>query len=134
MKSLPALRRCLSALLTFAILATALAAVAWSGRSPDASPGKADQLKGARSWPLFGGSIERNMVNTTERGMPTEWSAEEGSTKNIKWAADLGSKAYGGPVVAGGKVFVGTNNEKPRNPEITGDKGIIMCFRESDGQ
>jgi outer membrane protein assembly factor BamB len=37
-------------------------------------------------------------------------------------------------VISGGKVFVGTNNEKPRNPEIQGDKGVLMCFRESDGK
>src|SRR5262249_11022327 len=32
------------------------------------------------------------------------------------------------------KIFVGTNNSNPRNPKITGDKGVIMCFRESDGK
>mgnify|MGYP003291044157 CR=1 FL=1 len=37
-------------------------------------------------------------------------------------------------VVAGGMVFVGTNNESLRDPKITGDKGIVMAFRESDGQ
>src|SRR5262249_33762223 len=30
--------------------------------------------------------------------------------------------------------FSGTNNGKPRNPEVKGDKGILMCFRESDGK
>jgi outer membrane protein assembly factor BamB len=30
-------------------------------------------------------------------------------------------------------VFVGTNNQRPRNPAVTGDKGVLMCFRESDG-
>ena len=30
--------------------------------------------------------------------------------------ADLGSMAYGGPVIAGGRIFVGTNNESPRDP------------------
>ena len=45
----------------------------------------------------------------------------------------LGSKAYGGPVVAGGRVFVGTNNQNPRNPEIQGDKGVLMCFDEATG-
>ena len=39
-----------------------------------------------------------------------------------------------GPVIAGGKIFVGTNNERPRDPSIKGDKGILMCFRESDGK
>jgi outer membrane protein assembly factor BamB len=36
--------------------------------------------------------------------------------------------------VADGKIFLGTNNENPRNPEIKGDKGVLMCFRESDGK
>jgi len=30
-------------------------------------------------------------------------------------------------------VFLGTNNDRPRNPAVTGDKGVLMCFRESDG-
>jgi outer membrane protein assembly factor BamB len=89
---------------------------------------------GTRSWAMFGGSPSRNMVNLVEKDLPTEWSAKEGERKNVKWVADLGSVAYGGPTVAGGKVFVGTNNMKPRNPKIGGDKGVLMCFRESDGQ
>jgi outer membrane protein assembly factor BamB len=69
--------------------------------------------------------------------MPTDWEAK--TKANVKWVARLGSRAYGGPVVAGGKVFVGTNNEAPRNPRDTDknkrpvDKGNVMCFRESDG-
>ena len=53
---------------------------------------------------------------------------------NVKWVADLGSQSYGNPVVAGGKIFVGTNNEAARNPKIKGDKGVVMCFREADGK
>src|SRR5262249_23690713 len=68
------------------------------------------------------------------KDVPFDWAVEEGSEKNIKWSADLGSKAYGGPVVADGKVFVGTNNQNPRNPAVKGDKGILMCFRETDGK
>src|SRR5262249_23184056 len=36
-------------------------------------------------------------------------------------------------IIVGGKIFVGTNNDAPRNPAVTGDKGILMCFREADG-
>jgi outer membrane protein assembly factor BamB len=36
-------------------------------------------------------------------------------------------------VVAGGKVFVGTNNDRPRDPDVVADKGIVMAFREADG-
>src|SRR5262249_17430833 len=51
------------------------------------------------------------------------------------WSVPLGMHhAYGGPVVAGGKVFIGTNNDRPRDPAIKGDKGVLMCFRESDGK
>ena len=53
--------------------------------------------------------------------------------KNVKWVAQLGSQTYGNVVVAGGMVFVGTNNEGVRDPKITGDKGVVMAFRESDG-
>jgi outer membrane protein assembly factor BamB len=83
---------------------------------------------------MYGGTINRNMVNTRDKNVPAEWSVEEGKTKNVKWVADLGNVAYGGPVVAGGRVFVSTDNAKPRDPKIDGDKGVLMCFRESDGK
>ena len=38
------------------------------------------------------------------------------------------------PVIAGGKVFVATNNAKPRDPKIKGDKAVLMCFDETDGR
>ena len=37
------------------------------------------------------------------------------TTKNIKWVAKLGSQAYGNVTVGNGCVFVGTNNESPRD-------------------
>jgi outer membrane protein assembly factor BamB len=52
----------------------------------------------------------------------------------VKWMAELGSQSYGNPVVGGGQVYVGTNNELLRNPKEGGDRGVLMCFRESDGK
>ncbi len=86
---------------------------------------------------MLGGTISRNLANATEKNIPGDWSIKtdkKGKEKNIKWSAHLGSVAYGGPVIAGGRIFVGTNNEAPRDPAINGDKGIMMCFRESDGK
>lgn len=83
--------------------------------------------------PMFGGTPDRNLINTVAKNIPVEWSVQEGQRKNIKFSAALGSISYGGPIIADGKIFVGTNNEKPRNPKIKGDKGVVMCFRESDG-
>src|SRR5262249_49393729 len=136
MKIYPALRRLLAAVSTFVILALVLWFLVPSAQSIRSNDERSAPAKTAEehNWPMFGGSPSRNMVNTFEKNVPTEWSVEEGAAKNIKWSADLGSKAYGGPVIADGKVFVGTNNGKRRNPKIKGDKGIVMCFDEKTGK
>jgi outer membrane protein assembly factor BamB len=85
-------------------------------------------------WTMFGGTVHRNFVNTVDTNIPTDFSVVKGKEKHVKWFADLGSKAYGGPIVADGKVFIGTNNQVPRNPKIKGDKGVIMCFNAADGK
>ena len=85
----------------------------------------------AADWPCWGGTPERNLVNTAEKDIVTQWDVESG--ENVKWVAELGSQSYGIPVVVDGKVYVGTNNEGLRDPEVKGDKGNILCFRESDG-
>src|SRR5262245_1448096 len=99
--------------------------------APDLS---AAEKEAARSWPLWGGTVQRNLVNLVEKNIATDWSVTKDKEKNILWTVNLGSKAYGGPTFGAGKIFVGTNNNIPRDKEIRGDKGVIMCFRESDGQ
>lgn len=86
---------------------------------------------GGPEWPMWGGTPDRNMVSGM-KGLPTTWDVQ--TKKNVKWVAELGSQAYGNPVVANGIVFVGTNNEAMKDPEIKGDKGILLAFRESDGE
>jgi len=86
---------------------------------------------GTGDWPMWGGTPDRNMVSNM-KGLPTEWDVK--TKKNIKWVARLGSQSYGNPVVAGGMVFVGTNNELLRDPKQPGDRGVLMAFRESDGE
>jgi outer membrane protein assembly factor BamB len=82
-------------------------------------------------WPMWGGSAERNMVSHM-KGLPTTWDVKTG--KNVKWVAKLGSQTYGNPVVGSGIVVVGTNNELVRDPKQPGDRGVVMAFRESDGE
>lgn len=97
----------------------------------------------AEDWPFWGRTSNRNMVSS-ETNIATDWSpgnykpnseeVDPATTKNIKWSVKLGSQAYGNVTVAGGKVFVGTNNESPRNPALKGDRGVLMCFDEKTGK
>jgi len=54
--------------------------------------------------------------------------------KNVKWVASLGSETWATPVVAGGKVLIGTNNDPPRDPRHKGDRAILLCLDEKDGR
>jgi outer membrane protein assembly factor BamB len=86
---------------------------------------------GTGDWPMWGGTPDRNMVSNM-KGLPIEWDVK--TKKNIKWVAQLGSQSYGNPVVAGGMVFVGTNNEALRDPKQPGDRGVLMAFKEDTGE
>jgi outer membrane protein assembly factor BamB len=86
---------------------------------------------GSGDWPMWGGTPDRNMVSNM-KGLPIEWDVK--TKKNVKWVADLGSQSYGNAVVAGGIVFVGTNNEGMRDPKATGDRGVLMAFKEDTGE
>lgn len=85
----------------------------------------------ADDWPMWGGGPDRNMVSE-EKSIPRTWNVEDET--NIKWVAEIGSQSYGNPVVAGGKVFLGTNNERLRDPKQGGDRGVMMVFGETDGK
>ena len=80
---------------------------------------------------MYGNTPSRNMVLDAE-GLPSGWEPKSG--KNIKWSQALGSQAYAGPIIYDGKVFVGTNNEGLRNPELTGDRGNVMAFDAKTGE
>ena len=84
----------------------------------------------AQETAMFGNTPERNMVSD-ETGVVSEWDASTG--RNVLWSQPVGSQAYGGPVVANGRVYVGTNNEGRRDPAIDGDKGVVMAFEATGG-
>jgi outer membrane protein assembly factor BamB len=111
-------------------LRAALFAVGLAGLSA-AAVRAGDPGGGGGDWPMWGGTPDRNMVSSM-KGLPLTWDVA--SKKNVKWVAALGSQTYGNPVVARGMVFVGTNNEALRDPKQAGDRGVLMAFRESDGQ
>jgi len=84
----------------------------------------------AADQPQWGQACRRNMVSG-ERGLVDSFDPETGA--NIKWVAELGSETHASPIVAGGRVFIGTNNAKPRDPKHKGDRGVLLCLDEKDG-
>jgi outer membrane protein assembly factor BamB len=122
------------------LVATIAFGIATSGYAQEKYDPTATALKeiakfkvGAKDWPQWGGWSGRN--NTPDgKNIPIEWDIESG--KNIIWSAKIGSQTYGNPVVANGKVYVGTNNGAgyikrfPRNVDL----GALICFDEKTGE
>jgi outer membrane protein assembly factor BamB len=81
--------------------------------------------------PQWGQAWSRNMVSD-EHGLPDSFDPHTGS--NILWSAELGTESHATPVVAGGRVYIGTNNGHPRDPAQQGDRGVLMCFEEKTGR
>jgi outer membrane protein assembly factor BamB len=96
----------------------------------------------AGDWPQWGHDQSKNMVSG-ETDMPSSFDLGGyvgmtddiplEDTKNIAWIAKLGSQAYGNPTVSNGRVFVGTNNDSPRDARYTGDRSAVYCLDEKDG-
>ncbi len=120
-----------------AVLAFGLAAVLTGGAAPNAQPGTEEKKAGPSDHIMFGGTVARNMVNLVDKGVPEKIDPEG---PQLLWKSALGSRAYGGPIVAHGKIVVGTNNEQPRNKRDEDkfgdpiDRGILMCFDEKSGK
>jgi outer membrane protein assembly factor BamB len=89
---------------------------------------------------MYGRDSTRNAVSP-EKDPPLYWASEKRENGflvrpawNIRWQARLGSVNFAPPVVAGGLVWVGTNNARPRDAKVKGDASVLMCFREKDGR
>ncbi|XZE54309.1 PQQ-binding-like beta-propeller repeat protein [Planctomycetaceae bacterium SH139] len=96
-------------------------------------------------WPQWGGTSLRNNTPNV-KDLPESWNVgkfdrrtgewDSSKAENIKWIADLGSQTYGNPVIADGRVYVGTNNgagHLARYPNQT-DLGCLLCFDEETGE
>ena len=96
-------------------------------------------------WPQWAGTSYRNNTPIAEN-IPTQWEVGRFDRKtgqwipddarNIKWVAQLGSQSYGNPVIAAGRILVGTNNGAgylTRYPADV-DLGCLLCFDEADGK
>jgi outer membrane protein assembly factor BamB len=85
----------------------------------------------ATDQPQWGEAWSRNMTSA-ETNLPARFDPKTGL--NIKWSAQLGTETHSTPVIANGRVYIGTNNGQPRDPKHRGDRGVLMCFEEKTGK
>ena len=93
--------------------------------------------------PQWGERLSRNMVSD-EKGLPDSFDpgkprpgSEEidpATTRNVRWAVRLGSQTYASPVVANGKVYIGMNQEQPRDSRFDSARAVLLCLAEADGK
>jgi outer membrane protein assembly factor BamB len=105
----------------------------------------------AKHVPSGSSGSSRNSVNLAAKDLDFNFPPDPANPRvhvlghRTKWKASLGTRSYGGPIVAGGRIYTGTNNDNPRNDRDRGpatqdepqgprvDKGILMCFDEKTG-
>ncbi|HNS18999.1 MAG TPA: PQQ-binding-like beta-propeller repeat protein [Sedimentisphaerales bacterium] len=78
----------------------------------------------------WGQAWTRNMVSN-ETGLVEDFDPATG--RNVKWVVPLGSETWATPTVSQGRVFIGTNNDPPRDPRHKGDRSVLLCLDEKDG-
>lgn len=109
-----------------------------------ATESSSNVISSGGDWPQWGGTRERNNTPGV-KNLPLEWNIgkfdrrsgdwDNTKAKNIRWYSNLGSQTYGNPVIAGGQVYVGTNNgagHLKRFPSKV-DLGCLLAFDEKTG-
>ena len=100
----------------------------------------------AGDWPGWGGADPGRNMYSAEKGLPDHFAkqavnakidfkrgteeVDPQSAQNLRWVAKIGSQSYGNVTVAGGKVYIGTNNDHARDKQHQGDRSILMVFDE----
>ena len=70
----------------------------------------------------------------TASDAPDKWDVDTGN--NVRWSAKLGSQTASSPVVANGKIFIGTNNRSAHVKRLPKEKdlGCLLAFDEESGE
>lgn len=84
------------------------------------------------AWPMAGGSIER-------RGLPIpgpiDLELDIADPNDLRWSIELGTQTYGNPIIAEGRVLIGTNNAAGFRASHPGreDRGVLVCVNAETG-
>ena len=124
--------------------APAATAARGSEKSAAIADFKIPELK-AGDWNQWNGSPSRNNTPIA-KNIPLDFAGgqfdrktgvwKKETSKHVRWTAQLGSQTYGNPVVASGKLLVGTNNGNGYLKRYSSDVdlGCLVCLNEADGK
>jgi len=81
---------------------------------------------------------------SSETGLPSDFAPGRrdsrtglmnvATAKNVRWVAPLGPAVYGTPVVAEGRVLVGSNGSQSDREQLQGDRAVLSCLDENNGE
>lgn len=106
----------------------------------------AGSIARSADWSEWGGNPAHNMISA-ETGLPDAFrpgtidpdqdTMDLATAENVKWAVKLGSESHGSPVIARGRVFVGSNHhhqhaDPNRSRHMAG--GWLGCLDEQTGR
>jgi outer membrane protein assembly factor BamB len=89
----------------------------------------------AQDWPSRNRGRDHNAAIDVDKE-PGEFKIGSGKedSSGIKWSVNIGHGFESEPAIANGLVWIGGNNDSPRDPTLIDDAGVLFCFRESDGK
>ena len=75
------------------------------------------------------------LPTTFDPGRRDRWNDDiAGTGKNVRWAVRIGSPTYSTPVVAQGKVLIGTLNDAMLDKRRSGSRSVLLCFDDKTGE
>jgi outer membrane protein assembly factor BamB len=77
------------------------------------------------NWPGWRGP--RGDGTSVETGVPVEWSAKDGSRRNVAWTVDIPGKGHASPIVWDSRVFVVTCDEERQ-------ERLLLCLNRDTGE
>ncbi|MGL6194229.1 MAG: PQQ-binding-like beta-propeller repeat protein [Thermoguttaceae bacterium] len=92
--------------------------------------------------PQWGNGYSHNNIST-EKNLPAKFSPGkvdsetgklQGAGPEVRFAVRHGQTNYSAPVIANGKILVGTNDCEIYDPVLAGDRGVLLCFDEKNGE
>ena len=83
----------------------------------------------------FQSSVFGQLPTSFEAGRRSQWNENiVGAGSNVRWAVRIGSPTYSTPVIAKGKVLIGTLNDAQWDERRSGSRSVLLCFDEKTGE